>query len=313
MIIGRTTVTSGAFSLIFSNNIEVAFLTGKGRYVSRLIYSEKKNTLLRHRQHLVSADERVSLSIAKDIVRGKLHNQYLFMQRIGRKTGDKEGRIASAINEMSHIRKMLENASDISEVRGLEGDGSRLYFSCLGKNINCGWIEFHNRTKNPPLDPVNSVLSFLYTVLANRISGHIHRSGLDPGIGTLHSVTYGRESLVYDLIEEFRTPIVDTLTCSLFNMLVLKKEHFRVEPARTFDDEDGVRVQLTGEGPDAVLLNEEGCRRVLEQFERKLSETHHHPFTDSILSYDKIIQEQVKIYKNVIAGTLDHYLPLVVT
>ena len=291
----------------------MVFLFGRERYVSRLFYHEKKNTLLRHRQHILGEDESVSLSIAKDIVRGKLHNQYLFMQRIGRKTGDKDGRITSCVDEMSHVRKKLETASDISEVRGLEGDGSRLYFSCLGKNISCGWTSFQTRTKNPPLDPVNSVLSFLYTVLANRISGYIHMAGLDPGIGTLHSLSYGRESLVYDLIEEFRTPLVDTLTCSLFNMLVLKKEHFRVEAAKAFDDEDGVRVQLTGEGPDAVLLNEEGCRRVLEQFERKLSETHHHPFTDSILSYDRIIQEQVKIYKNVIAGTLDHYLPLVVT
>ena len=281
--------------------------------MSRLVYSEKKNTILRHRQHLISADNASSLSIAKDIVRGKLHNQYLFMQRIARKTGDINRKITTAVENLAVVRKRLETVSDLNEVRGLEGDGSRLYFSCLGEDITCGWTDFKGRTKNPPLDPVNSVLSFLYTVLANRISGYIHRSGLDPGIGTLHSVTYGRESLVYDLIEEFRTPLVDTLTCSLFNMLVLKKEHFRFESSHTGDSEEEVVMQLMGDGQDAVLLNEEGRKRVLEQFERKMSETHRHPFSDSIISYDRIIQEQVKIYKNVIAGTLDHYLPLIVT
>lgn len=309
VLLGRTTITSGAFLLLFRHNIGVVFLSRRGRYISRLIYSDKKNTLLRHRQHIISEDAETSLSIAKDIVRGKLHNQYCFMQRIARKKGSGSVLVHEAVTEMGVIRNRLEKAKTIDKVRGYEGDGSKLYFSVLGENITCGWTIFTGRSKNPPQDEVNAVLSFLYTVLANRLSSYIHSSGLDAGIGTLHAVAYGRESLVFDLVEEFRTPIADTLTCSLFNMGVLKKEHFRVEVYGEADEENDDLVEGR---PEAVLLNEEGFRKVLEQFERKMSETHYHQGTDSVLTYDQILQEQVLLYRKVIAGLVGHYTPLTI-
>lgn len=314
MIFGKTNITSGAFSLFFKYQIDVSFFNKIGQNLGKLFYSEKKNTVLRHRQHLICADNDFSTSIAKDIVRGKLHNQYLFLQRIGRKTGDPNKRIKKALDNMNWIRNRFERAETVQEVRGYEGDGSKIYFSCLGLNIKSNWTAFTNRTKNPPLDPVNAVLSFLYTVLANRISGYVFSSGLDAGIGTLHSVTYGRESLVFDLIEEFRTPIVDTLTCALFNMLVLKKEHFHRETINDYLTDDVMLEQFTtSDYQEAVLLTEEGKKRVLEQFERKMSEKHNYPLLSDVISYDKILQEQIKLYKQVIAGTMDHYLPLIVT
>lgn len=313
VLIGRTTITSGAFSLLFANHIEVAFLNKNGKYSGRLAYSDKKNTLIRHLQHEVYDDKERSLSIAKDIVRGKLHNQYLFLQRIGRKTGDPCKRIKNTLRDFTRVRQFLECASSIEEVRGFEGDGSKLYFSCFGMNINSGWATFNGRSKNPPLDPVNSVLSFLYTVLANRIGSYVSRSGLDSGIGNLHALSYGRDSLIFDLIEEFRTPLVDTLTCALFNMYILKKDHFRIETVNEIYEDEKMLEQISDGGRDAVLLNEDGCKRVLDQFEKKLSETHFYPYLGRVLTYEKIIDEQVKLYKQVIGGMLDHYLPLIVT
>lgn len=307
VLLGRTTITSGAFMLLFRHNIGVVFLSRSGKYTGRLVYSDKKNTLLRHRQHMVSADEEASLRIAKDIVAGKLYNQYCFMKRIARKSDQCREATADAVFEINRIRKNLESAETLDEIRGYEGDGSRLYFSVLGEDINCGWTTFKGRSKNPPLDEVNAVLSLLYTVLANRLSSYIHTAGLDPGIGTLHSVAYGRESLVFDLVEEFRTPIADTLTCSLFNMGVLKKEHFRVDVCDDVDENDDSAAEGRGA---AVLLNEEGFRKVLEQFERKISETHYHKFTDSVLTYDQILREQVLQYRKVIAGLAEHYIPV---
>ena len=310
VLLGRTTITSGAFMLLFRHNIDVVFLSRSGKYVGRLVYSDKKNTLLRHRQHVVGEDEELSLGIAKDIVRGKLYNQYTFMQRIGRKYGSDKEKVEEALSGIDVIRERLEEAETIDEVRGFEGDGSKLYFPVLGENINCGWTSFSVRSKNPPLDEVNAVLSFLYTVLANRLSGLIHTAGLDPGIGTLHALSYGRESLVFDLVEEFRTPVADTLTCSLFNMGTLKKEHFRTE---IYDDVDTDDDDDYREGrPAAVLLNEEGFRKVLEQFERKMSETHYHEFTGRVLTYSQILHEQVLQYRKVIAGTVEHYTPVAI-
>ena len=300
VLIGRTTITSGAYSLLFRHKIDVVFLSATGRYISRLVYLDNKNTFLRHQQHLICADECKSLSIAKDIVGGKLHNQYLYLQRIARKNGDENGKIGRALEDFSFVRRRLEKVKRKRGLLGLEGDGSRIYFSCLGENITCGWTGFETRSRKPPLDPVNAVLSLLYTILTNRICGYLHFSGLDTGIGNLHSISYGRESLACDLVEEFRTPIVDTLTCSLFNLGVLKKEHFREE-------------QLPKGNKTAVLLNEEGYKKALGQFEKKLMETHVYPLNGKTLSYDAILQEQIEQYKKVISGIEEHYKPLIVT
>lgn len=314
-VIGRLTITSGAFAILFSNQIDVIFLNKNGKYSGKLVYSDKKNTILRHMQHEISSDKNRSASIAKDIVRGKLHNQYLFLQRIKRKNRDgSEKQLYCAIKEIGRIRSLLEEAHSIDEIRGYEGDAARLYFSCFGLNIECGWAFFCGRNKNPPLDPVNSVLSFLYTVLANRISYYVHENGLDAGIGTLHSITYGRESLVFDLIEEFRTPIVDTLTCSLFNLGVLNEDDFRIEADSSIDAEDELLEQNTGyPEAQAVLLNEGGMKKVLNQFEKKMESVHFYPLKNKALSYDKIVYEQVVHYKQVITGIMDHYLPMIFT
>lgn len=312
VIIGRTTITSGAFSLLFKNAIDVVFVQKNGKYKGKLIYSEGKNTLLRHKQHSIYDDQAKSTEICRDIVRGKMHNQYLFMQRIARKKANDEV-INNHIQEMLRMRSILERAGTIEAIRGIEGDSARLYFDCLGKNIESNWTSFTKRTKNPPLDPVNSVLSFLYTVLANKIGKYIYEEGLDPGIGTLHSLSYGRDSLIYDLLEEYRTPIVDTLTCALFNLRILQPEDFYEE----YDEDlisDEIIVEQSGEVfPDAVFLNDSGKSKVLEHLERKLQTVHYYPLLAKGLPYGKIIREQVRHYKQVVGGTMDHYLPLIVT
>lgn len=300
VLIGRTTITSGAFALLFRYKVDVVFLSTMGRYISRLVYLDSKNTFLRHQQHLICADECRSLSIAKDIIEGKLHNQYLYLQRIARKNGDTKGKICRALEDFSFVRRQLVKVKRKRGLLGLEGDGSRIYFSCLGENITCGWTSFETRSRKPPLDPVNAVLSLLYTILTNRICGYLHSAGLDAGIGNLHSISYGRESLACDLVEEFRTPIVDALTCSLFNLGVLKKEHFREE-------------KLSKGNKTAVLLNEEGYKKVLGQFEKKMMETHVYPLSGKTISYDTILQEQIEQYKKVISGIQEHYKPLIVT
>lgn len=315
IVIGRLTITGSAFTLLFQYQISVVFIRKNGKHVGRLLYSDKKNVALRHKQHEVCSNSVMVASIAKDIVRGKIHNQYLFMQRINRKSKSDAGFIDSQLSEMNRIRRLLESAKDISIIRGYEGDASRLYFSCLGMNINCDWTSFTSRSKNPPLDPVNAVLSFLYTVLAHKIGLYLYELGLDSGVGTLHAISYGRDSLVYDLIEEFRTPIVDTLTCSLFNLGILKEEDFAVESYS--DDiregEDEILIQNTEVIGEAIFLNESGVKKVLEQLEKKLATVHVYPLLNKPLSYDKIIAEQAKLYKQVICGTMEHYLPMVVT
>lgn len=312
VVVGAMEITGQALLLIMNKQINVTFFHKNGRYEGRLIYQDSKNTLLRHAQHQMLDNKEFTASLAKDIVRGKLHNQYLFLQRMSRKFPElrcfKEG-----IKAFSSIREELERTYVLEEIRGCEGMGAKIYFDLFGNNITAKWTSFSCRTKNPPLDPVNSVLSFIYTVLASRIERYINEEGLDSSVGSLHALTYGRKSLVFDLIEEFRTPIADTLTCSLFNMGVLSPSDFQIVSTSEINDPETEQTEQFVELEDAVLLTEEGMKKVLAQLERKLSDEHMYPLKDRLYTYDRILHEQVKQYKQVIAGFLTHYQPMVIT
>lgn len=310
VLCGKTTITSGAFSLIFLNKINVVFLNRNDKFNAQLYFADSKNVLLRHAQHILLEDKEKVCSVSKDIVRGKIHNQYLFLQRIARKNlGNRM--INDSMYQMKRCRNLLEKAKTINEIRGLEGECAHLYFDCLSFNITCGWTSFTGRNKNPPKDPVNAVLSFVYTLLASRISSYIHEIGLDSSVGTLHALSYGRESLVYDLLEEFRTPIADTLTCALFNMKILNSSDFRYGETENDDEEE--LVEQSSYLRNAVLLTENGMKKVITQLERKLEDEHDYPLKSRVMSYDKIIKAQVAHYKDVVLGIQDHYLPVIIT
>ncbi|MGB4407799.1 MAG: CRISPR-associated endonuclease Cas1 [Sphaerochaeta sp.] len=312
VVVGNLELTGQAFSLLVEKRIEVSFLQKNGRYNGKIVFQDSKNSILRHRQHLLAENTEWSLTIAKDIVRGKIHNEYLFMQRIGRKL--RTPAIVDAIELVDSIRNRLEGASVIDEIRGFEGIAAKAYFSCFSANINQPWAKFNGRSKNPPKDEVNSVMSFLYTVLASRIASLIQQEGLDDSIGTLHSLCYGRKSLVYDLLEEYRTPIADTLTCSLFNLGVLAKNDFRTESIQVEqDDENAVVEQLSeSEKVPGVLLTETGMKKVLSQLEKKLDQPHFYPLLEKTVSYKEIMRGQVKQYKQLLGGVYEHYQPIVV-
>jgi CRISPR-associated protein Cas1 len=312
VVVGNLELTGQAFSLLVEKRIEVSFLHKNGRYNGKIVFQDSKNSILRHRQHLLAENSDWSLSIAKDIVRGKIHNEYLFMQRIGRKMHTQG--VLEALEQVDSIRTRLEKANELNEIRGFEGSAAKAYFSCFSANINQPWAKFNGRSKNPPKDEVNSVMSFLYTVLASRIASLIQQEGLDDSIGTLHSLCYGRKSLVFDLLEEYRTPIADTLTCSLFNLGILVKNDFRNESIMIDqDDENDVVEQLSeSEKEIGVLLTEDGMKKVLIQLEKKLEQPHYYPLLEKTVSYKDIMKGQIKQYKQLLGGVYEHYQPIVV-
>lgn len=311
--IGRLELTGSAINILLNHKIQVDFLYKNGKYNGKLIFEDSKNTFLRHKQHLIYEDRNMSLSIAKDIVRGKIHNQLLFAQRIVRKQITKQNLLLN-VKLISNCLSKIDSCNNIQELRGLEGEASREYFHLLGYNIAPKWAKFNGRSKNPPLDEVNSVLSFIYTLLAIRIDSLILSNGLDDSIGTLHCITYGRKSLIFDLIEEYRTPIADTLTCSLFNLGMLKKEHFRVgQKYEDTETEDNEKLEQFDDNiKEGVYLTEEGMRKVLIAFEKKLKDEHYYPELNKTIEYKRIFREQISLYKSVVNGNRDHYLPLVV-
>jgi len=310
IVIGRLEISGPALFLLLERKISVSFFYKNGKYNGQLVFDDPKNVFLRHKQHLLYENQEFVVQTAKDIVRGKLHNEYLYLQRIGRKIN--KVWFDNEIAVFSRFRDSLEVATTIEAIRGIEGVSAKLYFSLLGNNIDCKWTQFSKRTKNPPRDAVNSVLSFVYTVLANKVYRALCETGLDSAVGSLHALTYGRNSLVFDLVEEYRTPIADALTCAMFNQRVLNAEDFHICTSDESIEEGPEVVQIDKSDFPGVYLTENGMKKVIQSLERKLEQEHMYLFLCKELSYNKIITAQANLYKQLVGGFIDHYQPMVI-
>ena len=221
LLFGNIQVTHSALCQIMRNNIDTVFLTRYGRYLGRLAPLESKNVFLHKQQYHLLNDPVFGIRLARCIVAGKLANMATLLMRIKRSRNKPvAGNIAKQIHS---LMPKLSQADSIDSIRGYEGRGSALFFEGFRYGF-VGDTGFTKRVRRPPTDPVNSVLSLLYTFLMNRVYSAVRIAGLDPYPGFLHTIDYGRFSLVLDLMEEFRTIIADTLTLSLFNLKILQKE-----------------------------------------------------------------------------------------
>jgi len=344
MIFGNVEITHPALCMLLKNNIDTVFFTRNGRYLGRLAPVESKNVFLRKRQYRLLDDPDFGLKISKNIVSGKLANMATIMMRIKRSRGSSE-----AGKKAKQIQSLLDGLNDIDSiegVRGYEGRGTAIYFS----GFRFGFTDnttFTRRVRRPPTDPVNSVLSLLYTFLMNRVYAAVRATGLDPYPAFLHSIDYGRYSLVLDLMEEFRPIIADALTFSLFNLKILKQTDFRtVRPAaagtlapesiddmpdvtadtmgmmttddcadETFDlpeqriDEPAATsAQTTGKYP--VQLIPDAFKRVIVAFEKKLTSSFYYPPEKRNITYADAMMFQALHYRKVIEGEADVYQPL---
>jgi CRISPR-associated protein Cas1 len=343
LLFGNIEITHNAMCQLMRSNIDTVFLTRYGRYLGRLAAPESKNVFLHKAQYILLDAPEFGLALARDIVAGKLANMATLLMRIKRSRNIPEAGIMA--REIQDLMPKLAGADSVDSVRGYEGRGSALYF----KGFRNGFVEdmgFRKRVRRPPTDPVNSVLSLLYTFLMNRVYSGVRIAGLDPYPGFLHSADYGRYSLVLDLMEEFRTIIADTLTLSLFNLKILQPEDFHIEvpveatstqpepgdpPDITMDpiglislndgDSDcfdlpeqrmeAVSVtaeQVTGKYP--VKLSPEAFKRVIDSFEKKLTTTFHYPPAARQLTYGDAIIFQAGRFRKVIEGEVDVYQPL---
>jgi len=302
--------------------------------------------MLRKRQFTLLDDQTFGLDLCRQIVTGKLLNMITLLMRINRTRKRDEPRRAA--KEIRALLDSLAATESINSVRGYEGRGSALYFGAFrwGLQQDHG---FCRRIRRPPTDPVNAVLSLLYTFLFNRVYAAIRQVNLDPHPAFLHVPDYGRHSLVMDLMEEFRVIIVDTLTLSLFNLKILQKDDFRLEYPSPVVKQTGAemepRVDITadpyghmadldcrehfdlpsqrmgeesiqdletefGGGKPAVKLNNDAFRRVVENFERKITTEFHYPPEERTITYGDALVAQAGMYRKVIEGSVRVYQPL---
>lgn len=272
LIFGNIQLTTPVIKFLLESGIETSFLTLHGKLIGRLSPIESKNIELRMFQFKRYHDESFRLQIAKTVVEGKIKNMKVVLQKYQR--NHPEINFNPSISELDALLQELPRKERISSVFGLEGRASATYFSCYGKMFRKD-LQFETRTKHPPLDPVNALLSLGYTLITNEMLSVIVSLGFDPYIGFLHGIEYGRPSLALDLIEEFRAPIVDRLALEVINKGILRAEDF----------------EKTEEG---VFLKDKPRKEFFFQYEKRMQEKFLNPDDQTETNYRKLFYYQAQ-------------------
>ncbi|NEP20315.1 MAG: CRISPR-associated endonuclease Cas1, partial [Leptolyngbya sp. SIO4C1] len=267
-------------------SIPVIFLSQLGEYKGHLWSAESPDLVVETAQFKRQAEVPFQLAMARAVVRGKLVNSKQLLLRLRREDAAPE--VIGAIARLSDIIKALDTLADsltLEQIRGYEGFGAAQYFAALNQLIRNPGFSLPKRAFHPPPDPMNSLLSFGYTLLFNNVFSLLITEGLNPYLGNLHGAERPKAYLAFDLMEEFRSPIVDTLVMKLVNQKAIRPTDF------TWPTDKG-GVYLTG-----------SARRLfLKRFEERMGETASHPDVKSPVSYRRIIQLQVQRYVKSLLG-----------
>lgn len=303
VLMGNIILTPPVMDVLIKNRVDTVFLTQKGRFRGRLMTSYTKNVTLRQAQYTRLQDPDFCRSVAQSIVSGKIQNMYLLLLRYNRRLKDEK--ISSAATSIRALKERLAANASIETIRGIEGAATRSYFSVFGRLIQAEGMEFRGRNRRPPLDPVNALLSFGYTLLANLVQNQINLVGLDPYLGALHETEYGRPSLVCDLMEEYRPVFTDTLVIALINRKAVSREDFIFRDVN--DTSYETEEELKEKRP--VEMKPEVMRGFIEIFERKLETRIHDPQTGNQVTYRYLVELQVRRFARVITGEAESYVP----
>lgn len=280
------------FDLCAKNNIYISFFTENGRFIARVHREVHGNVLLRFNQTKIKLSDESSLEIAKCFIIGKLYNSRTVIQRRLRDHGYNE-KCHDVISELVKMIHKIDTISSVNELRGIEGISAALYFSALNQCILAPESDFHfeTRSKRPPLDRMNALLSFLYTLLAHDCASAIECIGLDTQIGFLHELRPGRDSLALDLMEELRAPFADRMALSLVNLKQLSSNDFDIS-------ESG-----------AVEMREDARKLVLTSWQKRKKEIITHPFLNEKIEIGLLPFVQAQLLARHIRGDIDAYPP----
>ncbi|HEY9593109.1 MAG TPA: type I-C CRISPR-associated endonuclease Cas1c [Spirochaetia bacterium] len=271
----------------------ISYLSAYGRFLARIEGPTTGNVLLRREQYRISDDRHRSALIARAIVAAKIANCRSVMLRAVRDHAEqmKADEVSRAADELKgRIDAALEE-KDLDRLRGIEGDAAHVYFNVFDELIVAQKADFSFRDRNrrPPLDRVNALLSFVYTMLYHDLRSALETTGLDPAVGFLHRDRPGRMSLALDVMEEFRPFIAERLVLSLINLKQI--------------DQKGLTISESG----AVLLSEAGRKIVVSSYQKRKQDTLVHPFVGEEMHVGIVLQTQALLLARHIRGDLDGY------
>lgn len=275
--------------------IGLCFLTQHGRFLARISGPISGNVLLRTAQYRLADTPDHALPIAKMFLTGKIFNGRWSLERTLRDHAlrvDTE-RMKMAIEQMKQALVDLMHAGSVEELMGIEGVAAKAYFSVFEQMIlkNPAYFRFDGRNRRPPMDPVNALLSFTYSILGHEITGALESVGLDPAVGFLHALRPGRASLALDLLEELRAPLADRFVLSLINLGTTTERDF-------VQKENG-----------AFYLTDDARKRFLAAWQKRKQEVINHPFLKEKLPWGLVPHAQAMMMSRYIRGDLDAYPP----
>jgi CRISPR-associated protein Cas1 len=278
-------------------DVAVSFLSEHGRFLARVQGPVSGNVLLRREQYRRADDMAMSARIARSVLTGKVANSRTVLRRALRDHPKKVDNrpLEDAAGKLGHSLENIQSGLPLDTLRGIEGESAHTYFSVFDHLIvsQKDGFSFRERNRRPPLDRVNCLLSFIYTLLMHDMRSALESVGLDPAVGFLHRDRPGRPGLALDMMEEFRPFLADRLTLSLINLNQVKENGFT-------QSESG-----------AVLMDDETRKAVLVAYQNRKQEEIYHPFIEEKVSIGLLFFIQALLLARFLRGDLDGYPPFI--
>ncbi len=292
---GYMGASPSAMHLCTEKGVELCFLTEHGKFLARVSGEVSGNVLLRRKQYRWADNNIERARLSKRFVTAKVHNSRRVLQRAIRdhQTALDVNVLESAISRLKGMLERIDKSTSVDVIRGIEGEAANVYFSCFDDMIVAQKesFVFNERVRRPPRDPVNAMLSFIYTLLVHECFSSLESVGLDPQVGYLHTDRSGRESLALDLMEELRPFLADRLVLSLIN--------------RKQVNESGFKKRENG----ASYMDDETRKKVLMAWQNRKREEIMHPFLNEKIPIGLIPYVQAMLMARNVRGDMDDYPP----
>ena len=294
--LGRVSMSAALMARNADDGRTVVWLNEHGRFQARVEGGVNGNILLRQAQFRAADNEAITLEVAKAFIAGKLRNSRQVLQRSARdsKNEDDKKALTKAANALAINLRNLEFTESLDSIRGLEGDAARVYFEQFNQMIKPAMRKdflYTKRSRRPPKDAINALISFLYALLLNDCRSALETVGLDSQLGYLHTVRPGRHALALDLLEEFRAVLGDRLALTLINRGQIRK--------KDFDYREG----------GSVLLNDKGRKTLLIAYQERKKETLNHPLLEQSIEIGLLPLIQARILARYLRGDIEAYIP----
>jgi len=297
VLFDRATLSNQLMHRCAEDGRAITFLDYSGRFKCRLEGPISGNVLLRKAQYTAQSDPQRTLEIARSIIAGKIKNTRQTLLRAAREA--REPLTTAALQVQADLLATylltLPDITNLDTLRGIEGQAANAYFTVFGEMIHRDKADFAfaNRTRRPPRDRVNALMSFLYSILTNDCRTACESVGLDPQFGFLHVLRPGRPALALDLMEEFRSFFADRLLLTLLNRRQIHPHHFDERPGESY------------------LLTAEGRKIVITAYQTRKQEEITHPILEQKMPLGLLPQIQARLLARHLRGDMDCYLPYI--